>query len=71
MTDITYSAAVSLYLTDCAKHRHLAASTVKVYRITLNDFARSDPSLNGGMILLRDIPRETWVSYMDGREPGT
>lgn len=48
MTDIAYNAAVSLYLADCDKHKHLARSTLRVYKITLLDFARSDPSLNRG-----------------------
>jgi hypothetical protein len=78
MTDITYNAAVSLYLADCDKHKHLARSTLRVYKITLLDFARSDPSLNGGMILLRDIPGTsgsgTWTAgsacpTRGGRDP--
>jgi integrase len=67
-TDITYNAAVSLYLTDCDKHRHLAASTLRVYSITLRDFSKSDPRMNGGMVMLRDVSREIWVGYLDARE---
>ncbi|HUY49940.1 MAG TPA: site-specific integrase [Streptosporangiaceae bacterium] len=66
MMDISYNAAVSMYLTDAEKHRHLAASTLRVYRITLRDFARQD-GMSSGYILLRDIPRSTWVAYMDDR----
>jgi hypothetical protein len=68
MKDITYNAAVSMYLADCDKHKHLARSTLRVYKITLLDFARHDPALNGGMVPLRDIPRDIWTGYMDGRE---
>jgi hypothetical protein len=42
--DVSLHMAITRYLGECAKYKHLAESTIRRYRITLNHLAATLPS---------------------------